>query len=65
MLAALVIVPVVTVQLTVCSSALGEDLYKIFSKDLTALQQMRLGRMGVLTVAVCSGLISLDTSIGG
>ena len=54
------IMSTVSSQLIVCSSALVEDLYKIFGKDLTALQQVRLGRLGVLTVAVIAALLAID-----
>src|SRR5690606_37187454 len=46
--------------LIVCSSALVEDLYKIFGMDLSALQQVRLGRLGVLVVAVVAALLAID-----
>jgi len=54
------IMSTVSSQLIVCSSALVEDLYKIFGKDLSALQQVRLGRLGVLVVAVVAALLAID-----
>lgn len=47
-------------QLIVCSSALVEDIWKIFGKEATARQQVMLGRMGVLVVAVIAGLLAID-----
>src|SRR5690606_29388089 len=44
------IMSTVSSQLLVCSSALVEDLYKIFGKNLSAQTQVLLGRLGVLAV---------------
>ncbi|MEE1621605.1 sodium/proline symporter PutP [Zafaria sp. Z1313] len=49
-------------QLIVCSSALVEDLYKIFGKELSASRQVMLGRLGVLTVALVAGLLAINPS---
>ena len=54
------IMSTVSSQLIVCSSALVEDLYKIFGKDLSAQQQVQLGRLGVLAVAVVAALLAID-----
>ncbi len=54
------IMSTVSSQLIVCSSALVEDLYKIIGKELTAQQQVRLGRLGVLAVAVVAALLAID-----
>ena len=54
------IMSTVSSQLIVCSSALVEDLYKIFGKDLSIQQQVRMGRLGVLVVAVVAGLLAID-----
>src|SRR5690606_11013309 len=42
------------------SSALVEDLYKIFGKNLSAQTQVLLGRLGVLAVAVVAALLAID-----
>ncbi|WP_276882352.1 sodium/proline symporter PutP [Campylobacter cuniculorum] len=48
-------------QLLVSSSALAEDFYKrIFNKEASSELVMKLGRMGVLIVAVIAFLISTD-----
>lgn len=47
-------------QLIVCSSALVEDLYNIVGRESTAKQQVTLGRMGVLIVAIIAALIALN-----
>ncbi|USQ76822.1 sodium/proline symporter PutP [Ornithinimicrobium cryptoxanthini] len=47
-------------QLIVCSSALVEDIWKIFGKEATAGQQVMLGRAGVLVVALIAGLLAID-----
>jgi len=54
------IMSTVSSQLIVCSSALVEDLYKIFGKDLSVTQQVRMGRVGVLAVAVVAALLAVD-----
>src|SRR5690554_2343643 len=54
------IMSTVSSQLIVCSSALVEDLYKIFGKDLSVSQQVLLGRLGVLVVAVIAALLAID-----
>ncbi|MGO3886606.1 MAG: sodium/proline symporter PutP [Mycetocola sp.] len=55
------IMSTVSSQLIVTSSALVEDLYKIVAKrELTASQQVLLGRSGVLIVAVIAAIIALD-----
>ncbi|MEZ2744865.1 sodium/proline symporter PutP [Halopseudomonas bauzanensis] len=54
------IMSTVSSQLLVCSSALVEDLYKIFGKELSAPQQVLLGRLGVLVVAVIAALLAID-----
>ena len=54
------IMSTVSSQLLVCSSALIEDLYKIFGKELSAPQQVFLGRLGVLVVAVIAALLAID-----
>ena len=47
-------------QLVVCSSALVEDLYNMVGRKSTAKQQLVLGRLGVLVVAIIAGLMALD-----
>ena len=48
-------------QLVVCSSALVEDLYNVFSKKkLTSNQSLWLGRIAVALVAVIATLMALD-----
>ncbi|MGM7670088.1 sodium/proline symporter PutP [Microbacterium sp. A93] len=47
-------------QLIVCSSALVEDLYKLFGRKASARTELWLGRGGVVLVAVISILIALD-----
>ncbi|WP_295697813.1 sodium/proline symporter PutP [uncultured Helicobacter sp.] len=48
-------------QLLVSSSTIAEDFYRrIFSKEASSLAVMRLGRLGVLLVAVVAFLISTD-----
>ena len=54
------IMSTVSSQLLVCSSALVEDLYKIFGKNLSAQAQVMLGRLGVLAVAVVAALLAID-----
>src|SRR5690554_1257418 len=54
------IMSTVSSQLLVCSSALVEDLYKIFGKELSVSQQVLLGRLGVLVVAVIAALLAID-----
>ena len=54
------IMSTVSSQLIVCSSALVEDLYKIFGQEATPPRQMWMGRGGVLVVAVIAGLLALD-----
>ena len=54
------IMSTVSSQLLVCSSALVEDLYKIFGKQLSEQQQVLLGRLGVLTVAMIAALLAID-----
>lgn len=54
------IMSTVSSQLLVCSSALVEDLYKIFGKELSARTQVLLGRLGVLAVAVIAALLAID-----
>ncbi|MEO9246638.1 sodium/proline symporter PutP [Citricoccus nitrophenolicus] len=47
-------------QLIVCSSALVEDLYKLFGRKANARTELWLGRSGVILVAVIAILIALD-----
>lgn len=47
-------------QLIVCSSALVEDLYKLFGRKASARTELWLGRGGVIVVAVVAILIALD-----
>jgi sodium/proline symporter len=47
-------------QLIVCSSALVEDLYKLFGRRSSARAELWLGRSGVVVVAVVAILIALD-----
>lgn len=54
------IMSTISSQLLVCSSALVEDLYKIFGRNLSAQTQVLLGRLGVLVVAVIAALLALD-----
>ena len=54
------IMSTVSSQLLVCSSALVEDLYKIFGKQLSEQRQVLLGRLGVLAVAVIAALLAVD-----
>ncbi|AEF40115.1 sodium:solute symporter family transporter [Hoyosella subflava] len=43
-----------------CSSALVEDIYRIFGKDVTSQRLVLLGRLGVLTVAIVAMLITIN-----
>ncbi|WP_269937320.1 sodium/proline symporter PutP [Arthrobacter sp. HY1533] len=54
------IMSTISSQLIVCSSALVEDLYNIAGRDSTPKQQVVLGRLGVLVVAVIAAVIALD-----
>lgn len=54
------IMSTVSSQLIVCSSALVEDIYKIFGKEASAEKQVTLGRIGVLIVAIVAGLLAID-----
>src|SRR5690554_715314 len=54
------IMSTISSQLLVCSSALVEDLYKIFGRNLSAQTQVLLGRLGVLVVAVIAALLAID-----
>lgn len=54
------IMSTISSQLIVCSSALVEDIWKIFGKEATATQQVMLGRLGVLVVALIAGLLAID-----
>ncbi|WP_322645544.1 sodium/proline symporter PutP [Oerskovia flava] len=55
------IMSTISSQLIVCSSALVEDLYKMVAKrSATPRQQVVLGRLGVLVVAVVASLLALD-----
>ena len=54
------IMSTISSQLIVCSSALVEDIWKIFGKEATPGQQVMLGRMGVLVVALVAGLLAID-----
>ncbi|MCY7288265.1 MAG: sodium:proline symporter, partial [Cryobacterium sp.] len=54
------IMSTISSQLIVSSSALVEDLYRIFGKDASPKQLVALGRLGVLVVAVAAGLIALQ-----
>ena len=47
-------------QMVVCSSALVEDLYNMVGRTSTPKQQLLLGRLGVLVVAIIAGLMALD-----
>ncbi|WP_159550086.1 sodium/proline symporter PutP [Citricoccus sp. K5] len=47
-------------QLIVCSSALVEDLYKLFGRKASARNELWLGRGGVILVAIIAILIALD-----
>ncbi len=62
------IMSTVSSQLIVCSSALVEDLYKIFARThAPAKTQVMLGRMGVLVVAIVAGILAWarnDTILG-
>ena len=62
------IMSTVSSQLIVCSSALVEDLYKIFARrHAPAKTQVMLGRMGVLVVAIVAGILAWarnDTILG-
>ncbi|MFC8304396.1 sodium/proline symporter PutP [Specibacter sp. NPDC057265] len=54
------IMSTISSQLIVCSSALVEDLYNMTGRQSTAKQQVILGRLGVLVIAVVAALIALD-----
>ncbi|PMR75328.1 sodium/proline symporter PutP [Billgrantia endophytica] len=54
------IMSTVSSQLIVCSSALVEDIYKIFGKKASTEKQVMMGRMGVLVVAIVAGLLAID-----
>lgn len=55
------IMSTVSSQLIVCSSALVEDLYPVFTKKKASPKQLVLmGRLSVAIVAVIAGLIALD-----
>lgn len=54
------IMSTISSQLIVCSSALVEDLYNMTGRQSTAKQQVVLGRLGVLVIAVIAALIALD-----
>ncbi len=54
------IMSTVSSQLIVCSSALVEDIWKVFGKEATSAQQVMLGRLGVLGVAVVAGVLAID-----
>ena len=54
------IMSTISSQLIVCSSALVEDLYNMAGRESTAKQQITLGRLGVLVIAVVAALIALD-----
>lgn len=54
------IMSTISSQLIVCSSALVEDLYNMTGRESTAKQQVTLGRMGVLVIAVVAAVIALD-----
>ncbi|MDO5754438.1 sodium/proline symporter PutP [Arthrobacter sp.] len=54
------IMSTISSQLIVCSSALVEDLYNMAGRKSTAKQQVVLGRLGVLVIAVIAVLIALD-----
>ncbi|MCB0922965.1 MAG: sodium/proline symporter PutP [Mycobacterium sp.] len=49
-------------QLIVCSSALVEDIYKVFGKEQTPQRYVILGRMCVLGVALVAGLLAIHPS---
>lgn len=49
-------------QLIVCSSALVEDIYKVFGKEQTPRRYVVLGRMCVLGVALVAGLLAINPS---
>ncbi|GGC57673.1 sodium/proline symporter PutP [Hoyosella rhizosphaerae] len=54
------IMSTVSSQLIVCSSALVEDIYKIFGKEASPQRYVLYGRIGVLTVALVAGLLALN-----
>ncbi|NMD55501.1 MULTISPECIES: sodium/proline symporter PutP [Tsukamurella] len=62
------IMSTVSSQLVVCSSALVEDLFKIFAEksgrdaQISDKTYVRLGRLGVLVVAVIAVLLAIDPS---
>jgi len=62
------IMSTVSSQLVVCSSALVEDLFKIFAEksgrdtQISDKTYVRLGRLGVLIVAVIAVLLAIDPS---
>ncbi|WP_336671625.1 sodium/proline symporter PutP [Tsukamurella sp. USMM236] len=62
------IMSTVSSQLVVCSSALVEDLFKIFAEksgrdtEISDKTYVRLGRLGVLIVAVIAVLLAIDPS---
>lgn len=49
-------------QLIVCSSALVEDIYKVFGREQTPQRYVMLGRMCVLGVALVAGLLAINPS---
>jgi sodium/proline symporter len=47
-------------QLIVCSSALVEDIYRVFGKEQTPQRYVMLGRVCVLAVALVAGLLAIN-----
>ncbi|WP_132993915.1 sodium/proline symporter PutP [Gordonia zhaorongruii] len=62
------IMSTISSQLIVCSSALIEDLYKLVAeksgrgRDLAEITYVRLGRIGVLGIAIIAALLALSPS---
>lgn len=56
------IMSTVSSQLIVCSSALVEDLYKVFGRNTSERTLMLLGRLCVLGVAVIAGVLAINPS---
>ncbi|MCW4353855.1 sodium/proline symporter PutP [Hoyosella sp. YIM 151337] len=54
------IMSTISSQLIVCSSALVEDIYRVFGKEVSSKRLVLLGRLAVLTVAVIAMLIAID-----
>lgn len=54
------IMSTISSQLIVCSSALVEDIYRVFGKEASSQRLVLLGRLAVLTVAIVAMIIAID-----